>query len=1351
MAELKTLQGILALLDIVNFTNQATKLGNKYTALYTEYFQHKVTEISEKNGFQVIKSVGDAVLFFGADVEGLLDIMLDVFQRDKLEDKYGFISRFRMVAHSGFFQFKIENKQLVDLVSSQGIIVFRLEKEAEKWELVVTPNLYDGVKSFLTQKNLEAHRMELREPFKGFDGKEWGNTVYKLRIVKGQERAANLLEPHLDQLKKNVQYIPVFGNIYPPVPMEKNFINLSLICDDDHFLKYLDYRLPPKEQDERKEKGSMFHEITGHDFNCHSRIDDIDVLFLYDNFRKGIIMGLPGAGKTTILRNIAYREFKQDETEGKEKKQVTLFVPCADVPLYNDWYKQYYGIEPTLDISTEDALDYMAWVFLLGKKNPSDCSPDQLVEFRESTKRVKLAFNENRVTLLIDALDETADMLTREKIKEVFITLYTHTSKNRLYLTSRPSEDIHLTQDILRHNIPLFRVLSLTMDQVRAVAKHLMDENSNIYKKFDTAIWQEEMVVKMAATPITVLLLTAYFQAYEKFDHRYPMYDLLMKFILLRTWENIKKGIFPHKNLGLFFQEIKSSNFFDKHKETEILYDALASLCFKLIYEDVDGIAQRSITEDVMDTYFMSFIRERMPYDYNEKESEIEASRWRERFHRDHLLVQAGAGKFVFVHSTFMEFLAAYYIVTNSKKNSSIFSKLIRQCFERQNFLELETIPIAAGSSLAIGYDILKDIGKLVNEASHKEHIYILGMKCLCELEWLLEKIFKFMRMKSMRKTINDLIEQNRNAVYWVYEYLRENLLTNDKDLLRKMVHHFQYVLKLSRNTFFEEYLDFNEFDKGDSELVNLRRQLLLRMVQKELVENWYEKNKKETFVYDNVLQLNTLGYHPDDKNFNYYKKLIGKELTGFFGCPNLRHSGPISAFAFSADGNFILSASEDNILKLWELRNYKEIRSFYGHTEKITCCAFSPDEKKILSSSLDFILKLWDVESGREIKSFPRHHWNILSSAFSPLGRILAYTSKPCYIILFDIENGRKIHEIEGHNGPITSFAFSPDGEWIVSASSDKVLKLWDVITGKEIRKFSGHEKSITNCTFSPDGNSILSASEDKTLKLWEKKSSREIRTFYGHNGSVKSCIFSPDGKNILSSSSDKTLKLWDVETGKEIRTFSGHQGDVNNCSFSPNGGRFVSGSCDNTLKVWDVETGKEMQTLNGHQGDVFRGAFSSDGKYLLSAGYDHTLKLWDVGSGKEIRTFTGHQESVYGCAFSPKGDQAVSSSGDHTLKLWDVKTGKEIRTFNGHEGSVISCAFSPDGEHIISGSLDKSLFLWDVFTGKQIRHFISHKSYVISCSFSPDGKFLLSGSWDNTMKLWNVERGKEIRTFVG
>ena len=118
MAVLKTKNGILALIDVVNFTGQANNLGDRLTADFTGYFQEKIKILTAKHNFKIVKFLGDAVLVFGTSLEGILEIMIDLFHRDKLEDKYGFVSRFRMVAHTGYFQFQMEGDEPVDLVSA---------------------------------------------------------------------------------------------------------------------------------------------------------------------------------------------------------------------------------------------------------------------------------------------------------------------------------------------------------------------------------------------------------------------------------------------------------------------------------------------------------------------------------------------------------------------------------------------------------------------------------------------------------------------------------------------------------------------------------------------------------------------------------------------------------------------------------------------------------------------------------------------------------------------------------------------------------------------------------------------------------------------------------------------------------------------------------------------------------------------------------------------------------------------------------------------------------------------------------------------------------------------------------
>jgi hypothetical protein len=175
-----------------------------------------------------------------------------------------------------------------------------------------------------------------------------------------------------------------------------------------------------------------------------------------------------------------------------------MFVPCRDIPFYDTWHKDQYGSE-MVEPDENSALEYITLVFLFGGKTSDVVSPEERVEFRNAVKKLKQAFKENRLTLLVDALDEAPDSMSKERIKELVLLL---TSKNRVFLTSRPSERIHLRQE----KLPVFNVLSLTMDQVREVARHLMDPDSFIYKKFDDAIWQEEIVMHFCLSLFSIFL-----------------------------------------------------------------------------------------------------------------------------------------------------------------------------------------------------------------------------------------------------------------------------------------------------------------------------------------------------------------------------------------------------------------------------------------------------------------------------------------------------------------------------------------------------------------------------------------------------------------------------------------------------------------------------------------------------------------------------------------------------------------------------------------------------------------------------------------------------------------------------
>ena len=184
-------------------------------------------------------------------------------------------------------------------------------------------------------------------------------------------------------------------------------------------------------------------------------------------------------------------------------------------------------------------------------------------------------------------------------------------------------------------------------------------------------------------------------------------------------------------------------------------------------------------------------------------------------------------------------------------------------------------------------------------------------------------------------------------------------------------------------------------------------------------------------------------------------------------------HIYSVNTATFSPDGKYIVSASNDNTLKIWDTTNGKCIKTLEGHTDDVHSANFSPDGKYIVSASLDKTLKIWDTQSWECIKT------------------------------------------LEGHTGDATSATFSPDGRYIVSASIDNTIKIWDTQTGECIKTLEGHKSQVRSANFSPDGKYIVSTSVDKTLKIWDTTYGVCVKTIECQSNASQA-TFSPDGGQI-------------------------------------------------------------------------------------------------------------------------------------------------------------------------------------------------------------------------------------------
>ena len=283
-------------------------------------------------------------------------------------------------------------------------------------------------------------------------------------------------------------------------------------------------------------------------------------------------------------------------------------------------------------------------------------------------------------------------------------------------------------------------------------------------------------------------------------------------------------------------------------------------------------------------------------------------------------------------------------------------------------------------------------------------------------------------------------------------------------------------------------------------------------------------------------------------------------------------HKGAVTAVAYSPDGKFVLSGSEDKTLKLWNAEDGKEVRTFAGHRGTVTGVAFGSNGNLAFSGSVDGTLRLWDAATGQQLHATQGLGWKIASVAVSPDGRFVASGADDNQVTLWDLPKLERARALAGHGWRVTSVAFSARGGRLLSGSEDDSVKLWDVVTGTEARSFRNNLSAVTCVAFSPDGQLGLSGGKDKVVKLWNLENGRVVEEFKGHSNTVRSVTFSQDGRFAISAGDDGTIRLWDVSTGKESRAFTGHKGPVTGVVVSPDGHSIASSGADNTIKIWQL-----------------------------------------------------------------------------------------------------------------------------------------------------------------------------------
>ena len=195
-------------------------------------------------------------------------------------------------------------------------------------------------------------------------------------------------------------------------------------------------------------------------------------------------------------------------------------------------------------------------------------------------------------------------------------------------------------------------------------------------------------------------------------------------------------------------------------------------------------------------------------------------------------------------------------------------------------------------------------------------------------------------------------------------------------------------------------------------------------------------------------------------------------------------HGGPALDVAISRDGNTVVSCSNDQTVRVWNVATGQQRAQLQGHQGAVLGLDLSEDATRAISCGSDGTLRLWDIVGGRPLKQLFRSDVTMFDIAFDPSAQRVVGAGADRQLHVIAVDSGVEVLSIEGHSDFIHSVTYSPDGRRIASYGYAGELRLWDAASGSLL-----WETRVGNAgnqiAYSSDGLRLVVAGGDRKARV--------------------------------------------------------------------------------------------------------------------------------------------------------------------------------------------------------------------------------------------------------------------------
>jgi WD40 repeat protein len=497
-------------------------------------------------------------------------------------------------------------------------------------------------------------------------------------------------------------------------------------------------------------------------------------------------------------------------------------------------------------------------------------------------------------------------------------------------------------------------------------------------------------------------------------------------------------------------------------------------------------------------------------------------------------------------------------------------------------------------------------------------------------------------------------------------------------------------------------------------------------------------------------------------------------------------HTGPINTLLYSKSYHQVISASNDNFIRVWSTVAEQEfgrlVHILKGHTENVTAIALQPEGKNLVSGGKDEKLILWNLLTGKKEDEYLVSD-KIIAITYSddPTQNSIAVAlENEKSVRFFDVTT--KLRELKqtplSTKGTVTSMISfnswqyvacgTTNGELvIIDVNRQSIPKVISVSTSKIVTLGKLNDDMIIWMDEKGTVGTFITATSSPSKETWsavalEKVNSasynpeNHIFTFVTTQGTVKwvdaftrrsgtKNIKKPESSlsvenNIIVVSDDGVLRWFNKSTMQAIPTpnapTNAKSQIIKSVAVSTHSIATLNQGYE--LWVWNLENGSAVyyDKFIGTGGAEFHLAYNDNGERLIvGAGVNKPLGM--LYKDSLYTDFGINSRNVKAIAFIPGTDNFISSHSDNKsfLNMWDAKTQKRITFSQFLEQPQIGMSISATECITIEKQLVR---IWDIQTLTQKDSIRIPTGQLTACALQPSDNKIAVGYLDGTIEIF-------------